>query len=76
MSLALIKNPPAIETPDTIELAWAEHGVRQQIVTAYFGARTKVDRETARRNAIEYDMANPGVSRLVDELDGDTAQAA
>lgn len=64
------------KTPDTIESAWAERDVRQHIVTAYFGARTKTDREAARRAAIEYDMANPGVSRLVDELDGDTAQAA
>lgn len=70
MSLTLIK------TPLQIESAWAEHGVRQQIVTAYYGARTKAEREAARRAAIEYDMANPGVSRLVDELDHYTAQAA
>lgn len=65
-----------IKTPDTIESAWAEHDVRERIVTAYYGAGTKADREAARRSAIEYDMANPGTSRLVDELDGDTAQAA
>ncbi|MGW6703585.1 hypothetical protein ACWGDE_01645 [Streptomyces sp. NPDC054956] len=64
------------KTPDTVESAWAEHGARHQIVVAYFGARTKAAREAARWAAIEYDMANPGTSRLVDELDGDTAQAA
>lgn len=64
------------KTPDTIEIAYAERDVRQRIVVAYYGARTKADREAARWAAIEYDMANPGTSQLVDELDGDTAQAA
>lgn len=65
-----------IKTPSDIDIAYAERDVRQHIVNDYYGAHTKTDREAARRAAIEYDMANPGVSRLVDELDGDTAQAA
>ncbi|MFZ3473119.1 hypothetical protein ACODT3_10705 [Streptomyces sp. 4.24] len=64
------------KTPAAIESAWAEHGARQRIVTDYFGARTKAEREAARRAAIEYDVANPETGGLVDELDGDYAEAA
>lgn len=66
----------SIEQPDEIETAWAQHEDRQRIIDAYDRATTKAARTAARWAAIEYDMANPGTSRLVDELDGDTAQAA
>lgn len=65
-----------IEQPDEIEAAWAQHEDRQRIIAAYDLATTKAARTAARWAAIEYDMANPGDSRLVDELDHYTAQAA
>lgn len=67
---------PLIELPDEIETAWAEHEERQRLIDAYDQAAGKAARTAARWDVLAYDMANPGVSRLVDELDHYTAQAA
>lgn len=59
----------AIPFPDETEVAWAEHAERERIVAAYRGAHTKAARTAARWEARLYDLANPGTSRLADQLD-------
>ena len=63
MTLTLIK------TPLEAELAWAEHGVRRDILSRYAAARTQAEATSVRWEAIAYDRANPGASSLVAELD-------
>lgn len=59
----------AIPYPDEEEAAWAEHAERQRIVSAYLGAHTRAEATAARWEAFNYDLANPGTSRLIEELD-------
>lgn len=65
-----------IKTPSEIDLAWAEHAERQRILDAYADARTQAEATAARWEAFEYDLANPGTSPLLDELDGLNEYAA
>lgn len=59
----------AIPYPDGVELAWAEHAERERITAAYRGAPSEPARTAARWEAFNYDLANPGTSPLLDELD-------
>jgi hypothetical protein len=70
MSLTLIT------FPSDVDLAWAEHAERQRIVSAYRGAHSKADRTAARWAAYEYDLANPGTSSLIAQLDEPSQPAA
>jgi hypothetical protein len=65
-----------IKTPDTVEAAWAERSVRQQILDAYAAAETRGARAAARLEAMAYDRANPKASSLVAELDARPAPIA
>lgn len=59
----------AIPYPDETEAAWAEHAERERILSAYRSAHTKAEATAARWEARLYDYANPGTSRLIDQLD-------
>lgn len=65
-----------IKTPETVEAAWAERSVRQQILDAYAAAETRSTRAAARLDAMAYDQANPLASSLVAELDAQPAPIA
>lgn len=65
-----------IEQPSDIEAAWAERDLREQLITAYEQATTKARRAAARWDVLAYDMANPGVTKLADQLDDHASQAA
>lgn len=65
-----------IEQPSSIDAAWAEHDLREQLITAYEQATTKAGRAAARWDVLAYDMANPGVTKLADQLDDHLSQAA
>ncbi|MFE2324618.1 hypothetical protein ACFXD5_11985 [Streptomyces sp. NPDC059385] len=64
------------EQPSEIEAAWAERDVREQLIAAYDKAATKTARAAARWDVLAYDMANPGVTKLADQLDDHTNRAA
>ncbi|MGW3321116.1 hypothetical protein [Streptomyces virginiae] len=66
----------AIRQPSDIEAAWAEHDLREQLITTYEQATTKTARSAARWDILAYDMANPGVTKLADQLDDHRSQAA
>ncbi|MFF4848769.1 hypothetical protein [Streptomyces sp. NPDC001194] len=65
-----------IEPPSDVEAAWAERDLREQLITAYDEATTKAGRAAARWDVLSYDMANPGVTKLADQLDDHRSQAA
>lgn len=65
-----------IQQPDEIETAWAERDLREQLIAAYNRAATKAARAAARWDVLAYDMANPGVTKLADQLDDHTSLAA
>lgn len=65
-----------IEQPDEIETAWAEHEERQRLIDAYNRAASKAARAAARWDVLAYDMANPGVTKLMDQLDDHARLAA
>ncbi|MCX5176739.1 hypothetical protein [Streptomyces virginiae] len=67
---------PAIQQPSDVEAAWAERDLREQLITAYEQATTRTARAAARWDILGYDMANPGVTKLADQLDNHTSQAA
>ena len=66
----------AIPYPSETEIAWAEHAERERILSAYRNAHTKAARTAARWEAFAYDLANPGASSLVDQLDEPAELAA
>ncbi|MEU0393835.1 hypothetical protein ABZ208_13830 [Streptomyces sp. NPDC006208] len=66
----------AIPYPDETDVAWSEHAERERIIRAYRGAHTKTSRTAARWEAYEYDLANPGTSSLVAQLDDHLQSAA
>jgi hypothetical protein len=65
-----------IQQPDEIETAWAERDLREQLIASYDRASTKAARAAARWNVLAYDMANPGVTKLADQLDDHASLAA
>lgn len=65
-----------IRQPSDVEAAWAERDLREQLITAYEQATTRTARAAARWDILGYDMANPGVTKLVDQLDDHTGRAA
>ncbi|MFD9256949.1 hypothetical protein [Streptomyces sp. NPDC059538] len=65
-----------IQQPSDVEAAWAERDLREQLITAYEQATTRAGRAAARWDVLAYDMANPGVTKLADQLDDHTSQAA
>lgn len=71
-----MRNLVLIKTPSEVELAWAEHAERERILSAYRNAPTRTDATAARWEAYEYDLANPGASPLVDQLDEPAELAA
>lgn len=65
--------------PSEAELAWAEHGTRQDIARRYFAALQARDLDAAANiwlEAGDYDRANPASSSLRDELDYPDRRAA
>lgn len=64
------------EQPSEIEAAWAERDVREQLIAAYDQATTRTARAAARWEVLSYDMANPGVTKLADQLDDHMSRAA
>ncbi|MEU8839955.1 hypothetical protein AB0D97_12610 [Streptomyces roseus] len=58
-----------IEQPSDTDAAWAERDLREQLITAYDQAATRAGRAAARWDILAYDMANPGVTKLADQLD-------
>lgn len=56
------------EQPSDTEAAWAERDLREQLIAAYEQATTKSARAAARWDVLSYDMANPGVTKLADQL--------
>lgn len=62
--------------PSDVEAAWAERDLREQLITAYEQATTRAARAAARWDVLGYDMANPGVTKLADQLDDHTSRAA
>lgn len=66
----------AIQQPSDVEAAWAERDFREQLITTYEQATTRADRAAARWDVLSYDMANPGVTKLADQLDDHASQAA
>ncbi|GAA3384464.1 hypothetical protein [Streptomyces racemochromogenes] len=77
-SIAAIKQPTQAEPPTEfqIETAWAERDLREQLINAYEQATTRVGRAAARWDILAYDMANPGVTKLADQLDDHRSLAA
>lgn len=62
--------------PSDVEAAWAERDRREQLITAYEQATTRAARAAARWDVLSYDMANPGVTKLADQLDNHAGLAA
>jgi hypothetical protein len=58
-----------IKQPTDVEAAWAERDLREQLIAAYEQATTRSARAAARWDVLAYDMANPGVTKLADQLD-------
>ncbi|KOU20946.1 hypothetical protein ADK52_25500 [Streptomyces sp. WM6372] len=69
-------NVTEIEQPSDLEAAWAEYEVREQLIAAYEQATTRAGRAAARWEVLAYDMANPGVTKLADQLDDHASRAA
>ncbi|MFK0045504.1 hypothetical protein ACIQU4_15525 [Streptomyces sp. NPDC090741] len=65
-----------IEQPTDLEAAWAERDFREQLIAAYDQAMTRAGRAAARWEVLSYDMANPGVTKLADQLDDHASRAA
>lgn len=65
-----------VEQPSDVEAAWAERDLREQLINTYERATTKAGRAAARWEVLAYDMANPGVTKLADQLDDHASQAA
>lgn len=66
----------AIAQPTDLEDAWAEYEIREQLIAAYEQATTRAGRAAARWDVLSYDMANPGVTKLADQLDDHASRAA
>ncbi|MCX4801761.1 hypothetical protein OG594_08865 [Streptomyces sp. NBC_01214] len=69
-------NTATLQQPSDVEAAWAERDLREQLITAYEQAATRAGRAAARWDVLSYDMANPGVTKLADQLDDRASRAA
>ena len=69
-------NAVTIQQPSDVEAAWAERDLREQPIAAYEQATTRAARAAARWDVLSYDMANPGVTKLADQLDDHARRAA